>query len=65
MPICDFNNVAGCSPVNFPHIFRTLFSKNTSGGLVLKIFKKEKRWQQYRKLPCVRGVFNPLVSGVH
>ena len=26
----------GCSPVNLLHIFRTPFSKNTSGGLLLK-----------------------------
>ena len=40
MPKCDFNKVAeqhieiklrdGCSPVNLPHIFSTLFCKNTS-----------------------------------
>ena len=34
----------GCSPVNFPHIFRTAFPKKTSGRLLLKIaalkFKK-------------------------
>ena len=27
----------GCSPVNLPHIFRTTFSKNTSGWLLLEI----------------------------
>ena len=27
----------GCFPVNFLHIFRTLFTKNTPGGLLLKI----------------------------
>ena len=41
MPMCDFNKVARalwhrCSPVNLLHIFRTLFPKNTSGGLLLK-----------------------------
>ena len=41
MPKCDFNKVAlqlrhGCSPVNFPYIFRTYFLKNTSGWLLLK-----------------------------
>ena len=40
MPKCDFNKVEttlrhGCSPVNLLHIFRTLFLKNTSGGLFL------------------------------
>ena len=46
MPKCDFNNVAllcnfieialrhGCTPVNLLHIFRTPFSKNTSGWLL-------------------------------
>ena len=46
MPKCGFNKVAsnfieitlrhGCSPVNLLHIFRTPFSKNTSGWLLLK-----------------------------
>ena len=40
MPKCDFNKVVlqlrhGCSPVNLFHIFRTPFSKNTFGGLLL------------------------------
>ena len=46
IPKCDFNKVSnfieivlrhGCSPVNLPHIFRTTFSKNTSGWLLLEI----------------------------
>ena len=49
MPKCDFNKVAeqssfieialrhGCSPVNLMHIFRTLFSKNPTGGLLLML----------------------------
>ena len=41
MPKCDFNKVVthwyGCSPVNFLHIFRTLFPRNTSGWLFLRI----------------------------
>ena len=42
MPKCDFNKVAeitlwhGCFPVNFLHIFRTAFLKNTSGQLLLE-----------------------------
>ena len=45
MPKCDFNKVArnfieitlqhGCSPVNLLHIFRTPFSKYTSGWLLI------------------------------
>ena len=45
MSKCDFNKVVcnfieialwhGCSPVNLLHIFRTPFSKNTSGWLLL------------------------------
>ena len=45
MPKCDFNKVAlhfieitlrhGCSPENLLHIFRTPFSRNTSGWLLL------------------------------
>ena len=47
MPKCDFNRVAlqlcnfietalrhGCSPINLLHIFRTSFTKNTSGWTV-------------------------------
>ena len=36
--LCNFIEIAlrhGCSPVNLPHIFRTPFPKNTSGGLIL------------------------------
>ena len=29
----------GCSPVNLLHIFRTTFLKNTSGRLLLKLYK--------------------------
>ena len=41
MPKCDFNKVAQnprheCSPVNLLYIFRTPFSKTTSGRLILK-----------------------------
>ena len=40
MPKYDFNKVAkqlrhGCSPVNLLHIFRTRFSRNSSGWLLL------------------------------
>ena len=48
MPKCDFNKAAsnfieitlwhGCSPVNLLHNFRTPFTKNTSGWLLLLFF---------------------------
>ena len=44
MPNCDFNKVPtevtlwyGCSLVNLLNIFRTPFSRNASGGLLLSI----------------------------
>ena len=47
MPKCNFNKVAcnfieitlrhGCSPINLLHIFRTVFPKNTSGGLLVPL----------------------------
>ena len=44
MPKCDFNKVAlqiklrhGSSPVRLLHIFRTPFSENTSGWLLLEV----------------------------
>ena len=43
MLLCNFIEIAfrhGCSPVNLLHIFRTPFSKNTSGGLPLKVHDK-------------------------
>ena len=36
--LCNFIEIAlrhGCSPANLLHIFRTPFSKNTSGGVLL------------------------------
>ena len=33
----------GCSPVNLLHIFRTLFSRNTSGGLLLQYTREINR----------------------
>ena len=49
MPKCDFNKVAkqlrhGCSPLNLLHIFRTLFLKNTSDGLLLYSFMLFRRY---------------------
>ena len=52
---CDCNKVAtkfieitlrhGCSPVKLLHIFRTLFSKNTSGRLLL--LKKKTKFKRH------------------
>ena len=49
MPKCDFRTLLcnfieitiwhGCSPANLSHIFRTSFSNNTSGWLLLKLSK--------------------------
>ena len=41
----DFTEIAlrhGSSPVNLVHVFRILFSKNTSGGLLLNIYYRNK-----------------------
>ena len=38
---CNFMEIAlqrGCSPVNWLHILRTTFNRNTSGGLLLEIY---------------------------
>ena len=45
----------GCSPVNLLHIFRTPFSKNTSGGLLLKDSYKDK--SQKNCLTCKKAIF--------
>ena len=37
MPKCEITLQHGCFPETLLHIFRTPFSKNTSGRLVLKI----------------------------
>ena len=38
MPKCDFTLWHGYSPVNLLHIFRLLFTENTSGQLHLSIY---------------------------
>ena len=41
--LCNFIEIAlwqGCSPVNLLHFFRTSFSKNTSGWLLLTSLKR-------------------------
>ena len=58
LPKCDFNKVVKQLhwpyPVNMLHIFRTLFPKNTSGGLLLYIFsdikKKSSEHNQYHQM---------------
>ena len=49
MAKCDFNKVAwqlryGCSPVNLLHTFRTPFTKDSSGRLLLKKTHLMQRW---------------------
>ena len=42
--LCNFLEIKlrhGCSPVNLLHIFRTPFTKNTSGWLLLEIIKND------------------------
>ena len=41
MPKCEIAPWHGCSLVNLLHIFRTLFSRNTSGWLLLKAFSAQ------------------------
>ena len=39
--LCNFTEITlqhGCSPVNLLHVFGTPFLKNSSGGLLLKVF---------------------------
>ena len=38
----------GCSPVNLLHIFKTPFSKNTSGGMLLKQKNLRRLWSLYK-----------------
>ena len=52
----------GCSPVNLLHIFRTLFSKNTSGGLHLPL-KLTSKNVNFLILAIVD--VNSLLPGVH
>ena len=51
--LCNFIEIAllhGCAPVNLLHIFKTLFYKNTSGGMLLKCSKQYSGYsQQYSK----------------
>ena len=44
MQKCDLQLRHGCSPVNLLHVFRTLFTKNTSGGLLLAILNSISEW---------------------
>ena len=42
MPKCEITLRHGCSPVNLLHIFRTPFTRNTSGWLLLELWKNLK-----------------------
>ena len=52
--LCNFIEITlwhGCSPVNLLHIFRTPFTKNTSGWLLLEIIKNDvKSYMDYSHL---------------
>ena len=47
MPKCDFTLRLGCFPVNLLRIFRTSFSKNHSGGLLLFIANIKKTMRNF------------------
>ena len=53
----------GCSPVNFRHIFRTPFYKNTNGGLLLQWVRTDTRSNQVsyfiKYFAEDMGIFNP------
>ena len=58
MPKGDFNKVAcklrrGCSPVNFLHIFRTPFPRNTFGWLLLSFTNQTYLSSGFRNRTCV------------
>ena len=53
--LCDFIEITflyGCSPIKLLHIFRTSFPENTSGGLLLLLF----RWSSHRRCSVKEGV---------
>ena len=47
MPKCDFTLRLGCFPVNLLRIFRTSFSKNHPGGLLLFIANIKKTMRNF------------------
>ena len=68
MPKGDFNKVAcklrrGCSPVNFLHIFRTPFPRNTSGRLLLNFFRENDVPDSLAKGKDVSGTFSNIFDG--
>ena len=54
--ICNFIEIAlrhGCSPVNFLHIFRTPFARNTFGWLLLSFTNQTYLSSGFRNRTCV------------
>ena len=56
--ICNFIEITlrhGSSPVNLLHIFRTYFSKNTPGWLLLNIHVDAANWRRKRQQIAIFG----------
>ena len=70
MPKCYLNKVAcnfieiairhGCSLVNFLHIFRPLFLKNTSGQQLLSMIIRNGQSQAFYRKPALEKFVNCL-----
>ena len=59
--VCNFIEITlrhGCFPVNLPHIFRTPFSKNTSGQLLLLLIL----WKHYLSKSNAEKVSHPFIK---
>ena len=60
--LCNFIDITlrhGCCPVNLLHIFKTLFSNNTSGWLLLNFWFK---WKQLATTNISRKAFSTQTS---
>ena len=67
--LCNFIEITlchGCSPVNLLHIFRTPFSMNTPGWLLLKLlfwYNKIMLW--FQRSHSIRFLFSPTLGFTH